>query len=218
MKIKVLTEILEANNTIAAENRRVFEKNNVFVVNLMSAPGTGKTSLLERILEKLRIKFRIGILEGDITSTVDAQRLEKFGVQVVQVNTGGECHLDANMIRNALPLFNLGEIDLFIIENVGNLVCPAEFKVGEDMKIMISSVPEGDDKPKKYPLMFRESKCMIINKIDLLGTSDFSLERLRESALEINPGLKIFNISCKTGEGIPELSNWIRKLVKNQKK
>jgi hydrogenase nickel incorporation protein HypB len=213
MKVKVVAQILEANDRIAAENKKVFHESGVYVINLMSAPGAGKTSLVERTIKELYKKLRIGVIEGDIAGTDDAQRIEVLGIPVVQINTGGACHLDANMINEAIADVPLKDIDLLIIENVGNLVCPAEFKVGEDMKIMILSITEGDDKPLKYPLMFQESSALILNKIDLLPHTNADLKKIKNNSLSLNPSLKIFEVSCKTGEGISEWTSWLQSLV-----
>jgi hydrogenase nickel incorporation protein HypB len=180
----------------------------------MSSPGAGKTSLLEKTIGALKDDMRIGIIEGDIQSSEDAERIAETGVPVVQINTGGACHLDGNMIRETFGGFDFKEIDLLVVENVGNLVCPAEFKVGEDFKAMILSVTEGHDKPNKYPLMFHESEVLLINKIDLLPYVDCSSEKIKEDSLKINPDLTIFQISCKTGEGLEDWYNWLRKKVK----
>jgi hydrogenase nickel incorporation protein HypB len=217
VKVKVVTRILEANERIAVENRKLFNDAGVYVINLMSAPGAGKTSLVEQTIRELSIKLKTGVIEGDIAGTDDAQRIESFGIPVVQINTGGACHLDANMINEAIADLPLKDLDLLIIENVGNLVCPAEFKVGEDMKIMILSITEGDDKPLKYPLMFQESSALILNKIDLLPYTNVNIEKIKKSSLSLNPSLKIFKVSCKTGEGIPEWTEWLRSLVKLSK-
>lgn len=213
MKVKVVAQILEANDRIAAENKKVFHESGVYVINLMSAPGAGKTSLIERTIKELYKKLRIGVIEGDIAGTDDAQRIEVLGIPIVQINTGGACHLDANMINEAVADLPLKDIDLLIIENVGNLVCPAEFKVGEDMKIMILSITEGDDKPLKYPLMFQESSALILNKIDLLPYTNADLKKIKNNSLSLNPALKIFEVSCKTGEGISEWTSWLQSLV-----
>jgi len=217
MKISVVRNILEANDRIAQQNRDLFNENGLLVINLMSSPGAGKTSLLEKSIDALKGDLRIGIIEGDIQSSQDAERIAKKGVPVVQINTGGACHLDGNMIRDTFGEFNFREIDLLVVENVGNLVCPAEFRVGEDFKVMILSVTEGDDKPAKYPLMFRESKVLLINKIDLLPYVDCSLEKIKEDSFKINPDLTIFRISCKTGEGLEDWYNWLRKQIKTKK-
>ena len=213
MKVKVITRILEANDRIAAENRKLFNKAGVYVINLMSAPGAGKTSLIERTITELHRKLRIGVIEGDIAGTGDAQRIEKLGIPVIQINTGSACHLDANMINEAIVDLPLKDLDLLIVENVGNLVCPAEFKVGEDMKVMILSITEGDDKPLKYPLMFQESSALILNKIDLLPYTNAALEKIKKDSLALNPNLKIFEVSCKTGQGIAEWTEWLQSLV-----
>ena len=216
MRITVVKNILEANERIAEENRKLFQEKRVTVINLMSSPGAGKTSLLERTIDTLGNRIRIGVVEGDIESTQDAERISKKGVQVVQINTGGACHLDGNMVRDALPAFDLSKLDLLVVENVGNLVCPAEFNMGEDHKVMILSVAEGDDKPAKYPLMFHESSVLLINKVDLLPYVDCSVERIKEVSLGIHPKLEIFEISCKTGEGIDRWSEWLLSQIQPQ--
>ena len=210
MKVKVVTRILEANDRIAEENRRRFREAGVYVVNLMSAPGAGKTTLLERTILGLKDSVRIGVIEGDIAGTDDAERICSTGVPVVQINTGGACHLDANMISEVLGDVPLQELDILIIENVGNLVCPAEFKVGEDVKVMLLSVTEGHDKPLKYPLMFRESSVMVLNKIDLLGHLDVDIGKIKRDALSLNPSMKIFDVSGKTGEGVGLWTEWLK--------
>ena len=177
MKVTVVKNVLDANDRIARENRTLFDEKKIYVINLMSSPGAGKTSLVEKTILALRDRYRIGVIEGDIQDTYDADRVAALGIPAVQINTGGGCHLDANMIREALPALDLDAIDLLIVENVGNLVCPAEFRIGEDAKVMILSTPEGADKPAKYPLMFQESAVMILNKIDLLPHVDFDRER-----------------------------------------
>ena len=213
MKVKVATKILEANDRIALENRRLFDEAGLFVINLMSAPGAGKTSVLEKTLSQAGA-LRIGVIEGDIAGTDDAERIEKFNAPVVQINTGGACHLDANMIYEVLNDLPLKELDLLFIENVGNLVCPAEFKVGEDMKVMLLSITEGHDKPLKYPLMFQESSALILNKIDLAPYLDVDIDKIKRDSLSLNPNLKIFEVSCKTGKGISEWIEWIRDKAK----
>ncbi len=177
MKVSVVKNILEANDRIAQENRAIFDEKNLLVFNLMSSPGAGKTSLLENTIDALKDDLNIGVIEGDIQSSQDAERIAEKGIPAVQINTGGACHLDGNMIRDTFKEFDFDALDLLVVENVGNLVCPAEFKVGEDFKAMILSVTEGDDKPGKYPLMFHESKVLLINKIDLLPYVDCSVEK-----------------------------------------
>jgi len=214
MKVKVVTNILEANDRIAAENKKIFNEAGVYVMNIMSGPGAGKTSLIEKTIQGLNGKIKMGVIEGDIAGTDDAQRIENLGIPVVQINTGGACHLDANMIREVMYELPLKDLDLLIIENVGNLVCPAEFKVGEDMKVMLLSIAEGHDKPLKYPLMFQESSALILNKIDLLPYTNADMGKMKKDSLSLNPKLKIFEVSCKTGEGISDWTNWLQSVVK----
>jgi hydrogenase nickel incorporation protein HypB len=212
MKVKVVTRILEANDRIAEENRKRFKEAGVYVVNLMGAPGAGKTTLLERTISALKPHLKIGVIEGDIVGSDDAERISALDVPVVQINTGGACHLDANMISEVLSELPLKDMDLLIIENVGNLVCPAEFKVGEDRKIMVLSVAEGHDKPLKYPLMFRESSALVLNKIDLLPYMNTDMNKVRNDSLALNPKLKIFEVSCSTGAGIEAWAQWLNGL------
>jgi hydrogenase nickel incorporation protein HypB len=210
--VKVVEEALDANNTIATANRADFDRAGVTVVNFMSAPGAGKTSLLERVVGSLG-GVRVGVLEGDVPGSYDADRLASLHVPVVQLNTdggfGGECHLDANMVRTALPSLPLDGIDLLIVENVGNLVCPAEFRIGEDARVMVCSVAEGEDKPLKYPLMFRACELVLINKIDLLPHLEFDLERLTYNIDAVHPGVQQIQCSARTGEGIEEWRSWL---------
>jgi hydrogenase nickel incorporation protein HypB len=209
MDIEVLEGIYDANEKIARENEVLFKENKVFAMNLMASPGAGKTSLISNTLKLLKERLRIGVIEGDIASSVDAEKLKSFEIPVVQINTGGACHLDANMIRQALDHIDLGALDLLIIENVGNLVCPAEFKLGEALRAMILSVAEGHDKPLKYPLMFTDSQVLVVNKTDLIGLGDFEMEELRRTVQHMNPGITIFELSCRTGEGIQEWADWL---------
>jgi len=212
-KVRVATGVLDANDTIAQANRADFDRAGVRVVNLMSAPGAGKTALLERVLMDGLGDVRVGVLEGDVQGSLDAERLSALHVPVTQLNTdpgfGGECHLDANMVRSALGAIALDEIDLLVIENVGNLVCPAEFRVGEDRRAMISSVTEGEDKPLKYPLMFRACELVVVNKIDLLPHLDFSLERFLANLDQVNPGVEHMLLSARTGEGVDAFARWL---------
>jgi hydrogenase nickel incorporation protein HypB len=214
VKVKVVSHILEANDRIAAENRKLFKESGVYVINLMSAPGAGKTSLIEKTILELSGKSKIGVIEGDIAGSDDARRIANLHIPVVQINTGGACHLDANMINEVLGDLPLNELDLLIIENVGNLVCPAEFKVGENIKVMLLSIAEGDDKPLKYPLMFQESSALILNKIDLLPYTNASIDKIRKNSLSLNPKLKIFEVSCRTGEGMGKWVKWLQSLIK----
>jgi len=211
MKINVMTDILEANDRIAAANGQTFKQNRNLVLNLMSSPGAGKTSLLEKTGEALKGKLRLGVIAGDIETMRDSERLQKHKIPAVQLTTGSACHLDANMVASALPHVDLKKTDILVIENVGNLVCPAEFKVGEDFKIVMLSVTEGDEKPLKYPLMFRESSLLLINKIDLLKYTNFNLKEARANARRVHPDLEIIDISCVTGEGIGEWITWLNR-------
>jgi hydrogenase nickel incorporation protein HypB len=214
-RVKVVEEALDANNTIAQANRADFDRASVTVVNFMSAPGAGKTSLLERVVTDLA-GVRVGVLEGDVQGSLDADRLASLHIPVTQLNTdpsfGGECHLDANMVRSALPELRLGEIDLLVIENVGNLVCPAEFRVGEDARIMVSAVTEGEEKPLKYPLMFRACELVLINKVDLLPHLDFDLEKFLYNLESVHPGVEHILVSAKTGEGVDEWRDWLARV------
>lgn len=210
MKVKVVRDILAANERLAEENRELFRQKGIFTVNLMGSPGAGKTSLLERTIEYMKGELRIGVIEGDIASSLDAERISRLGVPVVQINTGGACHLDANMIRVVLGELDLDGLDFLFIENVGNLVCPAEFQLGEELKVAVLSVTEGDDKPQKYPLMFQEAAALAINKIDLLPYVSCNLDRVRRDALDIHSRLEVFPLSCTTGEGIIAWTSWLR--------
>lgn len=209
MKISVMTDVLEANDRIATANRDIFDKHRNLVINLMSSPGAGKTILLERTAEALGGKVRLGVIAGDVETSRDSERMERHNLPVVQLTTGTTCYLDANMIASALPHLDLSKIDILFIENVGNLVCPAEFRLGEDHKVMMLSVTEGDDKPLKYPLMFRESSLLLINKTDLLPYTDFSMEEAKGNARKINPDLDIVELSCTTGQGIEGWLSWL---------
>jgi hydrogenase nickel incorporation protein HypB len=212
IKVRIVEDALDANNTIAQANRADFDRAGVTVVNFMSAPGAGKTSLLERVVADVP-GVRVGVLEGDVQGSMDADRLAALHVPVTQLNTdpsfGGECHLDANMVRSALGALPLNEIDLLVIENVGNLVCPAEFKVGEDVRVMVSSVTEGEDKPLKYPLMFRTCDLVLVNKIDLLDHLDYDLDQFLYNVDQVNPGARRMLVSARTGEGIDAWRGWL---------
>lgn len=213
MDIQVLEGVFDANERIARENQALFRDHGVLAVNLMASPGAGKTSLVSRTLELLSGELSIGVIEGDIASSVDAERIRSYGVPVVQINTGGACHLDAAMIREALGHLDLLSLDLLIIENVGNLVCPAEFNLGEGLRAMILSVAEGHDKPLKYPLMFSQSHVLLVNKIDLLGLSDFDMEELRSTVRRMNQSMEVLEVSCRTGEGLQAWAEWLGKRV-----
>ena len=209
MEIKVLKNILSANEQIAEKNRELLDKNSVFAVNLMSSPGAGKTSLILETIKKLKGEIKIGVIEGDVSSSVDAEAVGKEGVPVVQINTGGGCHLDANMVSNALGSLPLSDIELLFIENVGNLICPASFALGEHRKVIISSVPEGDDKPFKYPIMFDIADAVLLNKIDLLPYVKYDTQSFSQAIKGINEKVAILQISCVTGQGIQEWTSWL---------
>jgi hydrogenase nickel incorporation protein HypB len=213
VQVSVLRGVLDANDLIAKENRKHFDAHGCFVVNLMSAPGSGKTTILERTIQALRGRLQAAVIEGDVQGTLDADRLAPLGVPVVQINTdphfGGDCHLDARMIRNALPVLDLDGVDVLFIENVGNLVCPAEFSVGEDRKVMVLSIAEGEDKPLKYPLMFRVSQLLLLNKLDLLEHLDFDLAWFRANAARVNPALPLIELSARTGQGFQAWVDWL---------
>jgi hydrogenase nickel incorporation protein HypB len=215
-KVRVLEDVLDANATIARANRDDFDRAGVRVVNMMSSPGAGKTTLLERTLADLA-GVRVGVLEGDVAGTLDADRIAGIHVPVTQINTeagfGGECHLDANMVRSAIPALPLAEIDLLVIENVGNLVCPAEFRVGEDVRVMVASVAEGEDKPLKYPLMFRTCELVLVNKIDLLPHVDFDMDKFNYHLDAVHPGVPRLLMSARTGDGVDAWRDWLREFA-----
>jgi len=215
-KVRVLEDVLDANATIARANRDDFDRAGVRVVNMMSSPGAGKTTLLERTLADLA-GVRVGVLEGDVAGTLDADRIAGIHVPVTQINTeagfGGECHLDANMVRSAIPALPLDEIDLLLVENVGNLVCPAEFRIGEDARVMVSSVTEGEDKPLKYPLMFRTCDLVLVNKIDLLPHLDYDLEKFLYHLDHVHPDVRRIMVSARTGEGIDAWREWLTEVA-----
>ena len=219
VKKVVLENVLDANDTLARANRDMFDRAETYTINMMSSPGAGKTALLERTLERLRNQLRLGVLEGDVQTTLDADRLARFHIPLVQVNTdpgfGGECHLDANMVRSGLGELPLEDIDILIIENVGNLVCPAEFRVGEDVRVMVYSITEGEEKPLKYPLMFRSADLVLVNKVDLLEHLDFDLEQFLGNLDAVNPGVSTILTSARTGQGIDEWCDWLKQRLEN---
>jgi len=209
LKIQVVENVLSANEQIALENRRLFDEKGVFVLNFMAAPGAGKTSLIERTIEALRHRLRISVIDGDVASTIDADRIARLGIPAVQINTGGACHLDANMVRSALSKVSLDETDLLFVENVGNLICPTGFALGEHLKVMIASTPEGDDKPYKYPGMFSVVDVLALNKVDLLPLLEFRMDYFRRGVEALNPDVAFFPLSCKTGKGVDEWVEWL---------
>jgi hydrogenase nickel incorporation protein HypB len=209
-------KVLEKNDDIARRNRELFAANNLFVFNLVSSPGSGKTSLLEQTLKHLNGSVRIAVVEGDVQTDFDAQRIAKFNVPVVQIVTNGGCHLEAKLVHDALANFDLKNVDLLVIENVGNLVCPANYDLGEAMKVVVVSTTEGDDKPLKYPGMFHNASVLIINKIDLVPYVNSNPDMIKKNALQINPALKIFETSCATNKGIPEWCEWLRSQTKKR--
>ena len=215
VKKVVMENVLDANDALAQANRTLFDAAGTYTINMMSSPGAGKTSLLERTLDLMRGKLRLGILEGDVQTTLDADRLARFHVPLVQVNTdpgfGGECHLDANMVRSGLSELPLDDIDVLVIENVGNLVCPAEFRVGEDTRVMVYSVTEGEEKPLKYPLMFRSADLVLVNKVDLLEHLEFDLDQFLGYLDAVNPGVPRILTSARTGQGVEEWCDWLKR-------
>jgi len=215
MEVKVMKNILGENEKIAEENRKLFRDKNIFVVNLMGSPGSGKTTLLEKTLSKLTKKFRVAVIEGDLFTARDAERIERQNVPVVQINTSGGCHLDAAMVRRAAESLNLDDINLLIVENVGNLVCPAEFDVGENIKAVVLSITEGDDKPLKYPLIFKESAVAILNKVDLLPFTNFNLEQARADLSTIHPKIKIVETSCTKETGLDDWCKYLSEKINN---
>ena len=214
MQVQLTTNILKANDAIAALNRKLFLEKKIFVLNIMSSPGAGKTTILEKLLPMLPQDIKAAVIEGDLTTTRDAERIEKTGVFAVQINTLGGCHLDANMINQVLEKLPLEEINLLIIENVGNLVCPAGFDLGEDLKMVVLSVTEGNDKPVKYPVIFREAKVAVLNKIDLLNYVDFDIKQYEEDLNMLNPEQIRFYVSSRTGEGLEELAKFLVEKVR----
>lgn len=215
-EIRVVTNILKANDELTALNRKMLDEKRIFVINLMSSPGSGKTSILEKIISKLNADIKIAVIEGDLYTTMDAQRIETKGVPVVQINTGGSCHLDAQMIKGAIDSLNLNGIELLIVENVGNLVCPAEFEIGEDIKITVLSTTEGNDKPLKYPLAFEKSGAIILNKIDLIEYTNFDKLKFYSDVRSINEKAIFFETSCTKDLGLEELCLWLKNKVREK--
>lgn len=217
MKIELRKKILNKNEEIAGKLREVFDGRKVFVANVMSSPGAGKTTLLEETFKELKGSFRMGVVVGDPQTRRDTDRLSKTGVQAEQINTGRGCHLDARMVSIALHNFNLEALEVLFIENVGNLVCPAEFDLGEDVRVIVNSIPEGDDKPAKYPAMFQAADIVLLNKIDLLGATNFDLEKFVKDLKSIKKDITILPISCTTGKGIDKWYRWLKIMVKRKR-
>lgn len=217
MEIKVIKNILGENDRFAAENRAMFAEKGVFVVNFMGSPGAGKTSVLEKTMEQLKGELSMAVIEGDLFTSKDAERIDRHGVPVIQINTAGGCHLDANMVQKTVREMDLSALDLLVVENVGNLVCPAEFALGEDARAVVLSVTEGDDKPMKYPLMFKESEIALINKIDLAPYCNFNCASAKEDISMLHPGIEITELSCTTGEGVGVWCDWLRRGVAAKK-
>ena len=217
MEIKVIKNILGENDRIAAENQAMFQDKKVFVLNFMGSPGAGKTSVLEKTMERLKDKIRMAVIEGDLFTSKDAERIDKYGVPVIQINTAGGCHLDANMVQKTVKEMNLDELDLLVVENVGNLVCPAEFPVGEDARAVVLSVTEGDDKPLKYPLMFKESEIALLNKVDLAPYCNFNMDSAKKDITSLHPGIEVLEVSCTKGQGIDEWCDWLLKKIAAKK-
>jgi hydrogenase nickel incorporation protein HypB len=215
-KVEVITQILNANDLTAQENRALLKKHHVLAVNLMASPGAGKTSLILQTAKALSGRARLGVIEGDVASRIDADKVASADLPVIQINTGGECHLDALTVQKALKTLPLDEIDILVIENVGNLICPVEFQLGEEIRVVIASIPEGDDKPYKYPGIFTAVNAVVLNKIDLAPYVDFKLDAMREGVVRLNPRATIFELSCRTGEGIPMWAEWLESLWRNR--
>jgi hydrogenase nickel incorporation protein HypB len=214
-KVDLVAGLLDANEVLADRNREIFQKNKVYVINVMGVPGSGKTTVLEKVIEGLREALKIGVIEGDLYTTKDAERIERLGINAVQINTEGACHLDAATIGEVSLELPLAELDVLIIENIGNLVCPAEFDLGENVRVMVMSVTEGNDKPWKYPLMFRQAQLIIVNKLDLMNATDFDLVQFSLDIKSINPTAKIIPVSAVTGLRISEINDWLFSKVKD---
>ncbi len=208
-KVSVVEKIHDANDQLALENRQQLDQSGVLGLNLMASPGAGKTSLIERTLQSLHNRFQIAVIDGDVATSIDADRAAKAGATAVQINTGGQCHIDANMLRNALRALQLEKFDLLLVENVGNLICPASFQLGTHQNVLIASIPEGDDKPYKYPAMYQDVDALIINKIDLLPHVDFDMDYFQKGVRILNPSLVSFPLSCRTGEGLDAWLDWL---------
>lgn len=215
MEIKVVHQILEWNEDCSNEIKKKLSEKKVCLINVMGSPGAGKTSLITALIKKLSDKYKIGVIEGDIAGQIDAEKMEKIGIPVVQLNTDGACHIEAMSIDNILPEFDLDELDIIFVENIGNLVCPAEFNIGEAFRIAILSIPEGDDKVEKYPLMFSTTDGLVMNKYDMIEYFDFDDKRVEQNAIDINPNVNIFRVSTRTESGLDELVDWVKEKVES---
>lgn len=209
MEIKIVKQILEWNEDVSAEVKSLLSEKKVCLINVMGSPGAGKTSLITDIIARLRETYKIGVIEGDVAGAIDAEKIDSLGIPVVQLQTDGACHIEAMSIKHMLSFFDLDETDVLFVENIGNLVCPAEFNIGEDLRVAILSVPEGDDKVIKYPLMFATTDALVINKYDMLPYFEFDSERVERDVLDLNGKAKVFRVSTKTGEGAGDLSTWL---------
>jgi hydrogenase nickel incorporation protein HypB len=216
-KIEVITQVLNANDLTAKENRELLREHRILAVNLMASPGAGKTSLILQTAQALSGQVRAGVIEGDVASHIDADKVARADIPVVQINTGGECHLDALTVQKALKALPLPEIDVLFIENVGNLICPVEFQLGEEIRVVVASVPEGDDKPYKYPGIFTAVNAVVLNKMDLVPYVDFAVDAMRQGVSSLNSHAELFEVSCRTGEGVAAFADWLRSLAMNQK-
>ena len=215
-KVEVITQVLSANQATAGENRALLKKHHVLGVNLMASPGAGKTSLILQTAQTWAGRYRLGVIEGDVASRIDADKVASRDIPVVQITTGGECHLDALTVQRALKTLPLHEIDILFIENVGNLICPVEFQLGEKVRVVVASVPEGDDKPYKYPGIFTAVNAVVLNKIDLLPYVDFGIDAMRQGVSSLNPEAPLFEVSCRTGEGVEGWAEWLGSLARRQ--
>jgi hydrogenase nickel incorporation protein HypB len=217
-RIEVVESIMIANDAVADDNRRAIEAAGVFSLNVMASPGAGKTTLIEATIAALRDRYRIAVIDGDIATSIDADRAARAGAAAVQINTGGACHLDAPMVSRGLARLDLKGVDLLIVENVGNLVCPAEFRIGTHGTVLVASVPEGDDKPEKYPIAYRAVEALVLNKIDLLPYVSFDVERFESAVRVLNPDVEMFRVSCTAGSGLTDWTDWVRRSIEEQKR
>ena len=215
-RIPIVENILSANDRIAQRNQDLLNQVGVYAINIMASPGAGKTSVILKTLEALHGRLRLGVIEGDLATSIDAEKAQAAGIPAVQINTGGECHLDAVMLSDALQSLPLHGLDLVVVENVGNLVCPANFQIGTHLNVLIASIPEGDDKPYKYPGMYRGMQALIINKIDLLPYVPFNMEYFKQGVEVLNPGVEVFPVSCRTGENMDAWADWLVRKVKTK--